>query len=244
MTGFRRVATCKCCGVDPCGANSPYGCTTGTSNCPSTYAVALTFNTHTFKINCGTIPSPSCQDYSITPSLSTSVTVTQNGTNKCRYEGTTDLSSVTDTWTTNPCSGSGITYEWDEVIVNLTTGISPSLDDAQLAPCGNTSYCSKCAGVCAEIFLKANYTTGRGSATIAFNFSACYFSHCIDSCSDLVPCFNSYGSIDQRRTRLTECDSPNICTPCLTGTNGWGKDCTDLEVTRSQTDWGFTASIS
>ena len=255
MTGFRRVATCKCCGVDKCGGSFPLGCTSTISSCPSTYAVTFGVSSHTVKVNCGTLASPDCQDYIEYPATTfPAVTVTQNATNKCIYEGVeVDVSGVSDSWTTNPCSGgASYTYNWDELLINVTSGCANLLGDGQLCPCVDADgddYCSPsiCAGFCAEIFLKTSVSTGRSTSYVTRNFSACFFSHCIGSCTDLVPCYNSYGSPDTTRSDVSLCPDTtpmDICSPCISdGSNGWKGDCS-IPNYRADSDWGFTASIS
>ena len=250
MTGVRR-AKCDCClptGVDACKASMVTGCTTASSSCPSTYAVTLSLNSFTIKRNCGTESEPSCQDYLVYPALSKTVTVTQNAINKCIYEGSLDISSGADTFTTNPCSGSSTTYSWKTITaqvknsgVNLVTG-------AQLAPCNDGSYCASCAGMCIGFQVEINNDTSGG--TFDKLFSACYFSHCLTgTCSDssnLTPCYNYYSTADATRTEYAECTSANntFDNECIADGYGWSSDCATNVVGRASANWGFTVTIS
>jgi hypothetical protein len=256
MTGFRRVATCKCCGVDKCGGKGPTtGCTSTISSCPSTYAVTFGVSSHTVKVNCGTLGSPDCQDYIEYPATTfPAVTVTQNATNKCEFEGAwVDVSGVSDSWNNNPCSGDpSYTYNWDELLINVTNDCAHLLDSGYLCPCwydaDDSDHCTPqiCAGVCAEVYLKYSISTGRSTTYGTRNFSACFFSHCIGSCTDLVPCYNSYGSPNTTR-HLIHCPdtSPmDICSPCISdGSNGWKVSCSTPNY-RGDAEWACTASIS
>ena len=266
MTGFRRVATCKCCGVDKCGGGIPLGCTSTISSCPATYAVTFGLSSHTIRTNCGTLESPDCQDAIEYPAVTfPAVTVTQNAINKCIYQGVeVDVSGVIDSWNNTPCSGGTTrTYNWDTILVRLNNGCAHLLDNGYLCPCwydaDDSDHCSPqiCAGVCAEVWLKLSITTGRTTTTSGFSFSACFFSHCTNNCTtDLVPCYNSYGSPNTIRTTYKCPDTTPMSdvSPCISdGSNGWQLrssavyggfvDCNDYTNSRSSTNWACTASI-
>ncbi len=241
MTGVRR-ALCDCCGVDLCGFHGTTGipCSTVTSSdCPSTLAVTFSMDSLKFYLDCNFgSGSADCQEINEIPALgSTVITVTQNASQKCIYTGS---ASVSGSWTTTPCTGSGTALALTTVSVELK-GHSHLLTNAQLiSPCtGEGCSGTRCAGVCAEITVSTS-----GSST--YRFSACWFNQCIADCTIEVPCYSSYANRtpDQVRSWLADCSgTTNPATACVSG-DGWSSDCSSSTSSRAATDHIFSVAIS
>jgi hypothetical protein len=239
MTGVRR-ALCDCCGVELCGyGGSGLPCSVVTSsNCPSTLAVTFSSSALKFFADCNYgVGAVDCQETTEIPAIaSTVVTVTQNAAQRCTYTGS---ASISGSWTSTPCTGSGTSQSYTTIAVELK-GNSHLLTSAQLVdPCYGEG-CSPyyCAGVCAQITVS---TSGRAY----YYFSACWFNQCIADCSTEVPCYSSYANRtpDQTRTRYADCPSTNPASACVTG-NGWSSACSSSTSSRASTDHIFSVAIS